>query len=101
MPSLPKTAFFETAPDWDCEVLTPSTRRFDRTDKLAIYASFEVKHCWFVDPDARTLEVLALTGGKWLITATFKDADIVAAPPFEVHSFGLDVLWAPEGPETG
>ena len=100
MPRLPKTAYFDTPPDWVCEVLSPSTSRFDRTDKLAIYATFDVKHCWFVDPEARTLEVLALTGGKWLITATFKDADTVIAPPFEVHSFALDVLWAPEGPEA-
>ena len=95
MPRLPETAFFELAPDWLCEVLSPSTQRFDRTDKLALYAEFGVKHCWYVDPDARTLEVFELTGGKWLIAATFKDADIVTAPPFEAHSFGLDVLWAP------
>ena len=95
MPQLPETAHFEMAPDWLCEVLSPSTRRFDRTEKLAIYATYEVKHCWLVDPDARTLEVLALTGGKWLIAATFKDADMVTAPPFDVHTFALDVLWAP------
>jgi hypothetical protein len=71
------------------------TQAVDRTDKLAIYAQFGVGHCWYVDPIARTLEVLALSGGKWVIMATFKDADPVAAPPFEVHRFALDVLWAP------
>jgi Uma2 family endonuclease len=94
MPRLPKTAFFELPPDWVCEVLSPSTRAFDRTDKLAIYAAFGVLHCWYVDPDARTLEVFALTSGKWLIAATFKNTDVVCAPPFEAHSFALDVLWS-------
>lgn len=94
LPELPATAYFETAPDWICEVLSPSTQRFDRTDKLAIYAAFGVGHCWYVDPDARTLEVLALQGQKWLIAATFKDADPVCAPPFEAHTFALDVLWS-------
>ncbi len=93
LPRLPDTAFFEIAPDWLCEVLSPSSQSFDRTDKLSIYASFGVQHCWYVDPDARTLEVLTLHGGKWLIAATFKDADPVSAPPFEAHTFALDLLW--------
>ncbi len=102
----PKTAYVETPPDWICEVLSPSTQAIDRTDKLTVYAEFGVKHCWYVDPIARTLEVLALTGGslesvrsgprpdaKWLLAATFKNDDAVTAPPFEVHTFALDVLW--------
>lgn len=89
----PETAHFETPPDWLCEVLSPSAQAIDRTDKLTVYAEFGVKHCWYVDPIARTLEVLALTGGKWRIEATFKNDDAVAALPFEVHTFGLDGLW--------
>ena len=89
----PTTAYIETPPDWICEVLSPSTQAIDRTDKLAVYAEFGVKHCWYVDPIARTLEVLALTGDKWLLAATFKNADAVTAPPFEAHTFALDVLW--------
>ena len=89
----PETAYFETPPDWLCEVLSPSTQAIDRTDKLTVYAEYGVKHCWYVDPIARTLEVLALTGSKWTIAATFKDDDPVTAPPFEVHTFGLDGLW--------
>ena len=93
----PETAFIETPPDWLAEILSPSTQALDRTDKLAVYAEFGVGHCWYVDPLARTLEVFALTGKKWLLAATFKDADPVTAPPFEVHTFPLDVLWVPDG----
>jgi Uma2 family endonuclease len=92
----PDAAFIETPPDWIAEILSPSTQAIDRTDKLAVYATFGVSHCWYVDPAAKTLEVLALTGGKWLLAATFKDADAVTAPPFEAHTFKLDVLWAPD-----
>ena len=95
----PETAFIETPPDWLCEVLSPSTQQIDRTDKLAVYAASGVNYCWYVDPIAKTLEVLALTGGKWLLAATFKDADPVTAPPFEAHTFALDVLWVP-GPDA-
>jgi Uma2 family endonuclease len=89
----PDTAFIETPPDWLAKVLSPATQAIDRTDKLAIYAGYGVGHCWYVDPIARTLEVLALTSGKWLLAAAFKDADAVCAPPFEAHTFALDVLW--------
>lgn len=96
LPTLPETAYIETPPDWVCEVLSPETQRIDRTDKLTIYATFDVKHCWYVDPLARTLEVFALQGDKWLLAATFKDAKAVTAPPFEAHTFALDALWPPD-----
>lgn len=91
----PETAFIATAPDWIAEVLSPSTQAVDRTDKLAIYAECGVGHCWYIDPTARTLEVLVLSGDKWMLAAAFKEADVVKAPPFEAHAFALDVLWAP------
>ena len=99
-PKLPDTAYFEVAPDWVAEVLSPSTAQVDRTDKLAIYATFKVAHAWYVDPDARTLEEFALSGDKWLIAATFKDDEAVTAPPFEVHTFTLDALWEVCGPSV-
>lgn len=98
LPQLPSAPFFTTAPDWIAEILSPSTQAIDRTHKLAIYAQFGVPHCWYIDPLARTLEVLVLEHGKWLIHSTYRDDATVSAPPFEVHSFPLDVLWYPEEP---
>lgn len=89
----PDTAFISTAPDWLCEVLSPSTARIDRTDKLAIYATSGVQHCWYVDPEAETLEVFELTNGRWQLAHAFKDADPISAQPFAAHTFLLDVLW--------
>jgi Uma2 family endonuclease len=96
LPALPKTTGIRTAPDWLCEILSPSTQRFDRTDKLTLYAQHGVNHCWNVDPQALTLEVFERQDRKWLLAATFKDDDMVAAPPFAVHAFSLGVLWMPE-----
>ncbi|MCA9575068.1 MAG: Uma2 family endonuclease, partial [Myxococcales bacterium] len=64
MPELPDVAFFELAPDWVCEVLSPSTAGFDRVKKLPIYAAHGVAHAWLVDPSEKTLEVLELTEGS-------------------------------------
>ena len=60
MPALPSTAYFALAPDWLCEVLSPSTETIDRTLKLAIYAAQGVGHVWLVNPLLETLEVLRL-----------------------------------------
>jgi Uma2 family endonuclease len=60
MPRLPAEAYFPLAPDWVCEVLSPSTASLDRVKKLAIYAREQVGHAWLIDPAARTLEVLRL-----------------------------------------
>ena len=48
------------APDWICEVLSPSTEMLDRNKKLRIYARQRVAHASLVDPLRRTLEVLVL-----------------------------------------
>lgn len=38
MPRPPRTAAFTLAPDWVCEVLSPSTARLDRALKLPVYS---------------------------------------------------------------
>ncbi|MDZ7754479.1 MAG: Uma2 family endonuclease [Gammaproteobacteria bacterium] len=95
MPELPTTAWFELAPDWACEILSPSTARIDRAVKMPLYAREGVQHLWLVDPDARTLEVYRLQpDGHWLLHRTLTQDDAVSEPPFEAITFGLDVLWA-------
>ena len=96
MPEYPDAAYFGTAPDWACEVLSPSTRRTDRNEKRAIYAREGVQHLWFVDPDARTLEAFGLRGGRWVLHAALAGDDPVSLPPFGAIGFPLDALW-PDG----
>jgi len=94
MPSLPETAYFPLAPDWICEVLSPSTASLDRVQKLAVYAREQVKHAWLIDPDARTLEVLRLESGRWTILATHAGGEVVRAEPFAEVELELAALWA-------
>ena len=42
MPVLPSVAFFELAPDWICEVVSPSTGQLDRGRKMGIYGREKV-----------------------------------------------------------
>ncbi len=95
LPELPQTAWFELAPDWACEILSPSTARTDRALKMPIYAREGVRHLWLIDPDAHTLEVYQLSDdGHWLLLKTLKDDDEVRQPPFGTIGFPLDSLWA-------
>lgn len=75
------------------DVLSPSTRTLDLTEKRDLYAAQGVPHLWFVDPLARTLEAFALNDGSWtLLTALSDDAEVKVAP-FDAVGFPLDVLW--------
>jgi len=94
MPKLPETAWFELAPDWACEILSPSTARSDRIIKMPIYAREGVKHLWLVDPDLKTLEIYELNADShWTLISTLKDDDPVSQPPFDAIEFSLSVLW--------
>jgi Uma2 family endonuclease len=93
LPALPEEAYFALAPDWVCEVLSPSTASTDRVKKLSIYAREQVRHAWLVDPLAKTLEVLRLENGRWSIVATHADLDVVRAEPFDAIELDLSLLW--------
>ena len=94
MPSVPDGHRFEVVPDWLCEILSPSTAKKDRIEKLPIYARFGVGHVWIVDPTAQTLEAFELCAGRWTLIATLKDDDNVTVPPFDAVGFSLADLWA-------
>jgi Uma2 family endonuclease len=94
MPQRPDTAYFPLAPDWVCEVLSPSTTRLDRTRKLGIYARERVAHAWLIDPLAQTLEVFGLEGGRWTLLAAHGGEAIVRVEPFGEIDLELALLWS-------
>ena len=94
LPVIPDEAFFTVAPDWVCEVLSPSTERTDRAEKMPLYAAHGVSHAWLVHPRRRTLETFRLHEGKWLTLAVYKDDDRARIEPFEAIEFDLALMWA-------
>ena len=93
MPAFPDGAYFTVAPDWVCEVLSPSTRQLDQGEKRDLFAREGVRHLWFVDPDARMLEAFELRERHWLLLATLVDDAPVSLPPFDAIAFPLGALW--------
>jgi Uma2 family endonuclease len=93
LPVFPDAPWFELAPDWACEVLSPGTRRLDLTDKRDIYGAAGIGHLWLIDPGARTLEAFALRDGAWVLGTALKDDAELRVPPFEAVGFPLSALW--------
>ena len=92
--SIPEEAFFSLAPDWVCEVLSPSTERIDRSRKLPIYAAAGVAHAWLVNPAERMVEVLGLREGVWTILGVCGDSETVRLEPFRAMELELGRLWS-------
>ena len=94
MPVPPHAAFIELAPDWVCEVLSPSTRRYDRLEKLPAYAAHGVGHAWLVDPRMRSLEAFRRVDNTWLVVAAVVDDARARVEPFDAIELDLASLWA-------
>jgi hypothetical protein len=94
LPLVPDAAFITVPPDWVCEVLSKSTEKTDRVEKMPLYAAFGVSYAWLVHPRRRTLEAFRLYEGKWVAITVHKDTDRVRIEPFDAIELDLSVLWA-------
>jgi len=97
MPIFPNTPAFRLAPDWVCEVISPSTARIDRSRKMRIYAQQGVSHLWLVEPLLQTLEIYRLEGGRWVVVGTHAGDAAVRAEPFDAVELRLERWWIPVG----
>ena len=93
MPALPNVAAFTQAPDWACEVVSPTTAGADRVRKMRIYARESVGHLWLVEPLAKTLEVYRLESGRWIVASTHAGSERVRAEPFDAVELGIARWW--------
>jgi Uma2 family endonuclease len=101
MPTYPLVPYFTLAPDWVCEVISPSTGRLDRSRKMGVYAREGVAHLWFVDPLLHTVEVYGLEEGRWVVLATHAERDVVRIEPFEQVEMHVGRWWPPAAPGAG
>jgi Uma2 family endonuclease len=88
-----EAAHYDVAPDWICEVLSPSTEATDRGKKMRIYRREGVRHAWLVNPLARTVEVYRLERGLWIFVDQDEKEDVIRAEPFEAVELSLGRLW--------
>lgn len=89
----PEQAAIRVAPDWVCEVLSPSTEVVDRGLKMPLYATHGVRHAWLIDPLERYLEIFRLEAGRWRQVRIAREDERVRAEPFETLELDLVGLW--------
>jgi len=85
--------YFERAPDWACEVISPGTERIDRGAKMRIYRREGVRNVWLINPIAQTLEVYRSSQDGWILLETIEGDAPVRAEPFDAIEFVLSSLW--------
>lgn len=73
----------QVRPDWACEVLSPSTARYDVVKKQRTLHDHGVPHYWIVDPEHQTLTVMRWNEGHYLRVLDAGIGDIVRAEPFD------------------
>jgi Uma2 family endonuclease len=100
MATCPDVAYFSLAPDWACEVLSPTTALIDRTRKQQIYREYGVSWLWFVDPSTRIIEVLSRSEHGWMVTDTFGGEGEARIPPFDAVVFDIGALWDINSPAS-
>lgn len=98
LPAPDAQAVFSVVPDWVCEVVSPSSMRRDRVQKMHIYGAIGVGHLWLVDPLARVLEAYVLQDSRWVVVGTWGGDDMPHAPPFDEMALDLSEWWLPDAP---
>jgi Uma2 family endonuclease len=98
MPEYPETSGCDVAPDWVCEVLSPSTASVDRVKKLPIYARAGVPWVWIVDPVGQTIEVKTLATDDYRDVVRHGRDEKVRIEPFIEIEIDLSVIWGSTPP---
>jgi Uma2 family endonuclease len=95
LPAIPDVPYFELAPDWVCEVASPSTAALDRSKKMRVYARAGVKHLWLVDPLVRTIEAYRRheESGRWLLLETAAGSSVARIEPFDAVELDVARWW--------
>jgi len=74
------------------EILSPSNTRAYVAEKLADYAGINVRECWLIALNTRTVEVLHLEDGQWRTAYTRGEGEILESavlPGLELDIAGL------------
>ena len=88
-------ANIQGAPALVIEIISPSSVIMDREIKRAIYAEYGVKEYWLVDPDARTISVMALRNKDFQEAGQYSATDTLSSPTLPGLSLDLALIFPP------
>ncbi|HHY73643.1 MAG TPA: Uma2 family endonuclease [Bacillus bacterium] len=82
----------EGPPDLVVEILSPSTRKRDKIEKVKIYSYYGVPEYWIVDPEIFVLEQFILQNERYELINIFQDNDLITSPNIPCISFTMDEI---------
>jgi len=80
--------------DLVAEVLSLGSRTRDRIEKRDLYEQYGVREYWIIDPEARTVEVLALEPSGYRLAGSARGSGTVRSTLLDGFSVQLDDLFA-------
>ncbi|RWR13668.1 Uma2 family endonuclease [Siminovitchia fortis] len=79
----------EGPPDLVVEILSPSTIKRDKIDKLKTYAAYHIPEYWIVEPKTGTLEQYVLQDDRYEPINIFLEDEQVTSPKIPCISFTM------------
>ncbi|MCU6707540.1 Uma2 family endonuclease [Paenibacillus sp. J5C_2022] len=79
----------EGTPDLVVEILSPSTLRRDKLDKLRTYARYGIPEYWVVEPKVGMLEQYVLQGERYELHNVYEEEEPVSSPTVPCISFTM------------
>lgn len=92
-PERVSTRGIEGAPLLVVEILSPSTRKRDRTVKARRYAALGIPHFWLVDPDAHRLECYRAEGTRYSLLGQAEGSTVLEVADWPDLAIDLSALW--------
>lgn len=90
----PSQGLVEGGPDLAVEVISPSSGRYDRVEKLNGYAAIGTAEYWLIDPEQQTLHQYILGANKRFVLAELLEGEVNFLPArFAGLALPLTELW--------
>jgi Uma2 family endonuclease len=99
MPERPTGIVVPVAPDWICEIVSPSNASNDTVKKKRVYHQNQVPHYWLLDPVQETLSVLRWSQDGYVEVLNAIRGERVRAEPFEAVELSVGVFFGDDEEE--
>ncbi len=99
MPERPTGTVVSVAPDWICEIISPSNASNDTVKKKRVYHQHQVPHYWLLDPVQETLSVLRWSADGYVEVLNAMRGERVRAEPFDAIELSLAVFFGDDEDE--
>jgi Uma2 family endonuclease len=97
-PQRPVGMPIKIAPDWICEVVSPTNATHDTVKKLRLYHHTGIPYYWLVDPRDETLTVMRWSADGYVTVLSAERAEIVRPEPFEAIELAVGTLFGDDPP---